>query len=379
MDSVPEPAPDYRGRVRVVHLTSRHRPDDVRIFVKECRSLAKAGFDVHLVAPGATNGRHDGVVLHGFAGPGGVRPLRITRRLWRAWRAARAVNAELCHFHEPELIPIALLLKLRGTRIVYDAHEDHVQTLDYQPYKFGKRMGYAVLEALARRVCDGFVAATPEIARAFPPDRTIEIANYAVPEEFAQPVHDDATGANVVYVGGLSRARGVREVVRAAAHLTNPQARVVLIGAFSPLELENEARSLPGWSRVEYLGWLDRRAVSKRLAVARAGLVILHPERNYEHSLPTKLFEYMSAGLPVVISDFPFFRDLLDPIGCALYVNPLDPVEIAAAIDALLADEPRAREMGQRGAAAVRDRLNWNSEAPKLIELYERLSLPQAA
>jgi glycosyltransferase involved in cell wall biosynthesis len=96
-------------------------------------------------------------------------------------------------------------------------------------------------------------------------------------------------------------------------------------------------------------------------------------------SLPLKLFEYMSAGLPVIASDFPYWRELLDPIGCAIFVDSLDPKQIAAAIDDLLADEKRAQEMGQRGAVAVRERLNWRHEETKLLALYQRLSPTAAA
>jgi glycosyltransferase involved in cell wall biosynthesis len=66
---------------------------------------------------------------------------------------------------------------------------------------------------------------------------------------------------------------------------------------------------------------------------------------------------------------------VVDEVGCTVWVDPTDPGAIAAAIDELLADEERAREMGQRGAAAVRERLNWEHEAPKLVELYERLGV----
>jgi glycosyltransferase involved in cell wall biosynthesis len=83
----------------------------------------------------------------------------------------------------------------------------------------------------------------------------------------------------------------------------------------------------------------------------------------------------MAAGLPVVASDFPHWRSLLEPVECAVWVDPLDPADIASAADGLLADEDRAREMGRRGAAAVRERFNWQHEAPKLVDLYERLGV----
>jgi hypothetical protein len=239
--------------VRVLHLTSRHPPDDVRIFLKECRSLAQAGYDVHLVAPGAVERTREGVALHGFEQPGGIRPLRIFRRLWRAWRAAQAVEAEACHFHEPELVPVALLLKRSGARVVYDVHEDALSELDYAENKGGgRRMGLRLFEALARSRCDGFVAATPAIAQLFPAERTTEVRNYPLPEEFTEPSNEEETSPDVVYVGGIiTRARGLREMVEAMSLVLNPEARLVLIGEMGTPALEREVRSLPGWNRVE--------------------------------------------------------------------------------------------------------------------------------
>jgi glycosyltransferase involved in cell wall biosynthesis len=362
--------------MRVLHLASQHPADDVRIFLKECRSLARDGYDVHLVAPGPADGTRDGVTLHAFTLPGGYRPLQIARRLWRVWRAARGVDAELVHFHEPALLPVALLLKLRGAVVVYDVHEDHLAALEDGPYSESwKQLGLRAFEAAARRSCDGFVAATPALARQLPAGRTVEVLNYALPEEFPEESPTSANGTNVVYVGIITAGRALREMVEAAGRLHDPEARLVLAGSFAPPELEQEARSLPGWSRVDYLGPLGRSDVAARLASARAGLVLFHPQPNHTEALPNKLFEYMAAGLPVVASDFPFWRSLLDSIGCMVWVDPTDPERIAAAVDDLLADEERAREMGRRGAEAVRERLNWEHEAPKLVELYERLGV----
>jgi glycosyltransferase involved in cell wall biosynthesis len=364
--------------VRVVHLTSSHPPDDIRIFGKECRSLVQAGFEVHLVAPGSGVGRREGVVIHGFDLPLGPRPLRVIRRLWRAWRATHAVGADLCHFHEPELVPVALLLKLAGARVVYDVHEDHLSTVAYSARRSGgRRTGFRILERVARRTCDAFVAATPAIARGFPVERTIDLLNYPLAGEFA-PAPDDGAGADVVYVGSITRPRGLGEMVDAIHRVNRPDARLVLVGNFENDRLRREAESLPGWERVVHRGRLGRDDLRDQLAHSRIGLVILHPERNYVESFPTKLFEYMAAGLPAVASDFPFFRELVEPIGCALFVDPLDAAQLAAAIDDLLADDGRAQEMGRRGSIAVRDRLNWEREAPKLVALYRRL-LPGTA
>lgn len=365
--------------MRVVHLTSSHQPDDVRIFLKECRSLAEAGFDVHLVAPGGGDAERDGVTIHGFDLPGGARPVRILGRLWRAWRAAQRLRPDLCQFHEPELVPVAVFLKFRGARIVYDVHEDHLSTVAYSARRSGGRStGFRLLESLARRTCDGFVAATPAIAERFPAGRTIRLLNYPLLDEFvaAEP---SRRGDEVVYVGSITRPRGLFEMVEAIGRVESPEARLVLVGGFENAELQREAEALRGWQRVEFLGRLGRKALAEQLARSRAGLVILHPERNYLVSYPTKLFEYMAAELPVIVSDFPFFRELLEPIGCADFVDPLDPESLAVAIDELLANARRAEEMGRRGAAAVAATLNWEAEARKLVDLYASLGVTATA
>lgn len=365
--------------MRVVHLTSSHPPDDVRIFLKECRSLAQAGFDVHLVAPGGDDGKRDGVTIHGFGLPEGARPLRILRRLWRAWRATRSLRPDLCQFHEPELVPVAVLLKLGGARVVYDVHEDHLSTVAYSARRSGGRLaGFRFLENVARRVCDGFVAATPAIGESFPAERTISLLNYPLLDELV-PAEPTRRGAGIVYVGSITLPRGLHEMLEAIGRVQSPQARLVLVGNFENAELQREAEAHPGWQRVEFLGRLGREQLGEELARSRVGLVILHPERNYVVSYPTKLFEYMAAGLPVIVSDFPFFRELLEPIGCAVFVDPLDTAGLATAIDELLAEPRHAEEMGRRGATAVAERLNWEAEARKLVDLYASLGVKAAA
>lgn len=361
--------------VRVVHLTSSHAPDDVRIFLKECRSLAQAGFEVHLVAPGASEGMRDGVRMHGFELPDGPRPVRIVRRLWRVWRVARRIGSDICQFHEPELVPVALLLQLGGTRAVYDVHEEHVNALAYSPYPIGgRRLGFRLLEGVARRMCHAFVAATPAIASQFPSERTIEVRNYPLLEEFPDASADrDGSRGDPVYIGMITRARGLVEMVEAIRRVRRPGARLILLGDFDSPETAQSAKLLPGWERVEYLGQVSRQRVQERLAQASVGLVAFHPEQDHVRALPNKLFEYMAAGLPLIASDFPLWRELLDPFDCAVYVDPLDPAQLATAIDDLLESEERSREMGGRGIEAVRERLNWSQEAPKLLALYARL------
>jgi glycosyltransferase involved in cell wall biosynthesis len=113
--------------------------------------------------------------------------------------------------------------------------------------------------------------------------------------------------------------------------------------------------------------------VARELQSAYAGLVILHPEPNYVTSQPVKLFEYMCAGIPVIASDFPVCREIIDQAGCGILVNPLDPREIAAAMEFLLANPEQAAEMGRRGFQAILERYNWANEEKHLLRFYSEL------
>jgi glycosyltransferase involved in cell wall biosynthesis len=178
----------------------------------------------------------------------------------------------------------------------------------------------------------------------------------------------------LVYVGGISKLRGAIEMVRALEHL-NPawNVRLDLIGKFEPPELEEELQALPGYWRVRFLGWLPWELAWERAQAAFAGLVLFHPAPNHTNSLPNKLFEYMAAGLPVVASNFPLWKEIVEGNRCGITVDPLDSKAIAQAIEYLLAHPEEALQMGENGRRAVEEKYNWEAESKKLLGVYSKL------
>lgn len=371
--------------MRVVHLSTIHRALDVRIFYKECKTLAAAGNEVHLIVSSPPSDRVDGVLFHPVDRTLNANRIQRTwRRLSSAYQQAISLKSELYHFHDPELIPIGILLKLTGAKVIYDVHEDSPQEAmslnKGRPLQGWIRFWvWTVLEGLAKRVLDAFVCVTPTIAQKFPEKKTILVYNYPLLEELLL-VNESTSpyptrNPNIAYVGGISAIRAIREMVSAMEHLPTPlDAKLVLVGEFSPPELKAEVEQMSGWERVEFMGWQSRSIVIQQLAQARLGLVLFHPERDHLEALPNKLFEYMAAGLPIVASDFPLWREIIESIGCGLLVDPLDPRAIAQAIQYLLEHPDRAEAMGKRGQEAIQTKYNWNSEAKKLLELYRSLS-----
>jgi glycosyltransferase involved in cell wall biosynthesis len=366
------------NRRRIVHLTSAHQPLDPRIFQKECRSAVEAGHEVVFVAPHDRDEMIDGVRIRAVPRHRGRRA-RMTRTIWRVYRAALAEDADLFQFHDPDLIPVGLLLKLRGRRVVYDVHED--VPLDILSKEWIRprlqvlvARGAAAAEAIGGRVLDGIVAATPAIARRFPAEKTALVQNFARIEDLptaALRPYDERPGI-VAYVGVIAASRGAREMVQAMALMpASLDLRLALAGDIRPPALETELQQIVGRERVDCLGWQSRSAVGALLGRSRVGLLLLHPLSNYLESQPIKLFEYMLAGVPVVASDFPLLRRIVEGAGCGLLVDPLDPAAIAAAIRWLVEHPREAESMGKRGQEVARARYNWASEARTLLAFYE--------
>ena len=367
---------------KIVHVTSAHPAFDIRIYHKEIISLTEAGYRIVLIAPSGPDEQAAGdrVDLRRFRRPRG----RLSRFLCSSARIlppALAERGDLYHFHDPELIPLGLLLKLLGRRVVYDVHEHYPLSLLSRPWlPRGMRTiaaGFAgALESVVSRAFDGVVAATPLIAGRFPVSKTVLVQNYAVEGAFdaVLPIPYEKRPPVVFFMGVLTAARGVREMVEAFGLLPDSSnARLKIAGRIAGKSLADEISRRPGWRRVDFVSQKTPRETAALIGESRVGLLLYHPVPGHLRAQPHKLFEYMSAGIPVVASDIPLWRRIITAADCGLLVDPLDPWAVAAAILWLL-DHPReAEEMGRRGREAARRNFNWRTEAAKLVDFYARV------
>lgn len=339
--------------------------------------MAARGFDVHLfVADGNGDQTVAGVRVHDIGRRRG-RAARFLVQPFRMFLAARKQGARVYHFHDPELLGIGLLLRLGGARVVYDAHEDLPRAIlsRYWIRRILRPLISAiseVIESFAARRLSAIVTATPHIAQRFSRlNRTcVHVGNFPLRSEIDAPAVAGRGGRAVCYVGVISRIRGAFEMVRAMETL---DARLILAGPFENAETERALRAEAGWRRVDYRGVVGRNEVRGIFGESLAGLVFFHPEPNHVDAQPNKLFEYMSAGLPVLGSNFPLWRDLFSDCGGGVCADPLDPEAIREVIRGVLDDPAGAREMGARGRHAVQTRYQWELEEPKLQALYDRL------
>ncbi len=368
-----------------IHLTSTHRPFDTRVFQKECRSLAKAGYKVTLIVPHTEDVVVDGVQIRAVPLPANGRE-RLKRTTRQVYRAALKENRDaIFHFHDGELLPFMMLLKLRGRRVIYDAHEDSPRQMLYQhwiPRILRRPIGMFmwILEWMAGRLLDHIIAAEPIIADYFPKKKVSLVRNYPMLEEFAacgnapyaeRPPH-------VGFAGGISAVRGVKELVDALDRV-DTTIRLQLAGTFYPKDLQTSVEQMPGWAKVDFKGWVDRTGLINLLSGVRVGVITRHPIDRHLSAFPTKLFEYMAAGLPVVVSDLPTIRPIVERHTCGILVDPLKPEAVAQGLQTLLSDPEKAEQMGKRGYKAITEHYNWDNEVKTLLAVYRSVAgLPPA-
>lgn len=370
---------------KIAHLTSVHPRYDTRIFLKECTSLANNGFSVSLVvADGKGDEQKNNVAIYDVGASKG-RFDRIRNAPKRVFKKAVELDADIYHLHDPELIPIGLKLKKLGKKVVFDAHEDVAKDIlskEYMPRLIRATVSqfYSFYERWACSKLDAVVAATPFISDKYLAMgiTSVDINNYPLQGELANGEIDwSQKQAQVAYVGGIGRIRGIHEMVQAMEFVTS-DARFGLGGSFNEADFERAVKAEKGWDKVDELGWLDRDGVRKLLNESVAGLVTLHPVINYLDSLPVKMFEYMATGLPVIASNFPLWKQIIEGNQCGLCVDPLDPQAIAQAIDYLVTHPAEAEQMGRNGQKAVHEKYNWTIEENKFLNLYTSL-LPVTA
>ncbi len=362
-------------------LTSAHNPEDVRIYHKEAISLARAGYCITIITPW-----HESVVT-----PEGIKIVAVKKPKTRLERfilttakilkKAISQRADIYHFHDPDLLPLMIILGVMRKNVIYDVHEDYPRDIlgkQWLPPQIRQCAAWIIslVEWIGAHFFYAIVTSTPKIAERFPAYKTLIVQNFPVSSAFVEDktLPYQQRDMAFVYIGSIAEVRGACEMVQAVGNLNKAtHAGLHLAGDYSPESLETVLKVLPGWAMVTFHGYLTQTQVSKLLNNVRAGLVVLHPTLCYPDAYPVKMFEYMAAGLPVIASDFPLWREIIEGANCGLLVNPLDVKAIANAMQWILDHPEEAEAMGKNGKKAVKLKYNWQFESRKLLALYEHL------
>jgi glycosyltransferase involved in cell wall biosynthesis len=358
-------------------MTTAHARDEVRIFLKECLSLKSAGYEVNLIV---ADGRGFSTTLGVYIHDAGVVKSRFRRMLLlpiKMLKRAIDIDADVYHLHEPELLLIALPMIFRGKKVIYDSHEDvprAVLSRDWIPVLFRNGVSGAVdlFENLVVAKISAVVGATPYIAARFSKKnrKTIAVNNYPLMTEIVNSKRQFSKSNKICYQGFISKHRGIFEILCALKH---SEAKLVLAGPIEDPDAKAKIEILVKSERVEYRGVVSRFEVKEIMQRSCAGLLLFHPEPNHINAQPNKLFEYMSAGLPVIASNFLHWRKIIEDSECGICVDPLDVKAIANAISYLLENPKIAQKLGENGKRAVLNKYNWSFEEKKLLALYENI------
>jgi glycosyltransferase involved in cell wall biosynthesis len=369
-------------RKKICMLTSAHQVFDGRIFHKEARSLAKAGYDVTLIAQHSKNEVVDGIKIVKVPKPHN-RFYRVLITDIRILILAFKQKAEIYHFHDPELVFVGLILKVLGKKVIYDVHEDvpeQILSKYYIPHYLRKSIAILVgfIEQLAFKVFNYVITANDSTR-----EKNKKLTNICTVKNFPilnanggffrRDVLGELAIPVLVYAGGLSEERGITQVVNAIEFVSG-KLEFLLLGEFERELYGDKLKRLKGFKKVNYVGKVRVDEVRKYYYRSDIGIACLQPTKKYRMNVPTKLFEYMEAGLPVIASDFPLWREIIDGSDCGVCVDPTDPDEIREGIKYLIEHPVKAREMGENGRRAVMERYNWDKESKKLFAVYKGLS-----
>ncbi|CBJ83429.1 putative Glycosyl transferases group 1 [Xenorhabdus bovienii str. Jollieti] len=366
--------------MKIAHLTSVHHRYDTRILLKECTSLSTFGYDVYLiVADGKEDELIQNINILDVGKPSG-RLNRILTSTNKIYKKALEVDANIYHLHDPELIPIGLKLKKKGKIVIFDSHENVSQQILGKPYlqkslkKIISRL-YSYYEKYSLSKFDGIISATTSIKEKLIKinKNTIAVNNF--------PIINDITNTNIIwdkkenricYVGAISNIRGIKEMVESVSDIKT-NTKITIGGNFPNNKFENEVKNNKNSNEIEFLGFLNRKQINELFSISKAGLVVLHPTINYLDSLPVKMFEYMAAGIPIIASNFPLWKEIISSNNCGLLVNPLEPTEIANAIDFIINNSDISKEMGKNARVAIEKKYNWSIECEKLLDFYTKI------
>lgn len=367
--------------IRVCHMTSAHDSNDVRIFQKECVSLASAGYMVYLVAQGKSYVK-DGVHIVGIGKQPKSRLKRMAGTARLVYKYAVELDAHIYHIHDPELLPYALKLKKIGKKVIYDVHEDYPLDIMIKQWipKWFRHISSYIFEKYEMRIAsnlDAIISVTPQIIDRFKKvnSNTILITNYPIIDEHCNSEYSSGNRKRqICFAGTISHSRMHHNIIDAIEQLKD--VRYVLAGSNNGY-LEN-LRKKTGFNKVDYLGRIPYDQVLKMYRNSQVGIVLENYDlSNYqkEGSLGvTKLFEYMMAKLPVICTDFTLHKAIIDKYECGICINPNNINEIADAINYLIENQDIATKMGENGIKAVVEKYNWNVEEVKLLELYQKLA-----
>ncbi|NLD19023.1 MAG: glycosyltransferase family 4 protein [Clostridiales bacterium] len=368
--------------VKVCHVTSAHTRYDDRIFQKECMSLSKKGYQVHLIVNDDCGDEIiDNVYISSVNVGYNSRKKRILA-INDILKKALEIDAEIYHLHDPELLAIAKKIKKCDKKVIFDSHEyyyDQIKAKQYLPQILRTIIAklYYHYETYICKSIDSVVSVCPisENGRTFDQfegrcKKNVYIANYPVQRNVGEKSYPDEF--KVCYVGGLTYDRGITYLIDACY---KAKCKLILAGTFDEKEYKNELERKESFACVEYRGQCNYDEVCRIYKEASLGAATLLNVGQYfkANTFSVKVFEYFQAKLPVMISNYPYAEKINKEHNFGISVKPDDINQMVEAIKYLNNNRDCLSELGNNGFQLYEDKMNWEQESNNLFELYNEL------
>ena len=368
---------------KICHISTVHTFYDTRIFLKQCVSFSKNNFEVHYVTCGYQNTEAKNINVHKISSFNN-RILRMIFAPFKAFIKAVKTQSDIIVLHDPELILIGFLFKITGRNVVFDFHECiALQILDKPWIKssFLKKIvkkSYQLIEKMMIKYFDLLILAEDNYEdyffKLYPQykNKFIKIRNYPIlnliDNQIPKKLENSKT--KVVYAGGLTKIRGIKELILACNNLSD-KIELILIGSWVSIEFEESCMNSIKGEYVNYLGYLKPEEIYQYLKACDIGIALLYPIKNYLVSIPVKAFEYLAAETAMIMSDFPLWKERFK--NCAIHVNPYEINSITESIKLLINDVELRKKLISNGRSLVQNEYSWESESERLIKACKDL------
>lgn len=362
---------------------------------KEARDLAAAGYDVSVIAWDRT-GRAQalehrlGFTVHRLTVPstfgrGMLQVASLLRFYAAAWRALGRGRFDAIHAHDLETLPLGVAAARRWhLPLVFDAHEPSYYA-DARRLRWLLRSIAVCLEWILTRRADAVLVTTKhqeERYRRMGVRRICVVANW--PESWIAQAPARTTPANrpltVGRIGSLYFDMGIEELVRAHAILCRefPDLRLRLAGQVTPDYLAPLESVLEGTEGVIRSGSYRYEELPQLYAQVDVAVLAQKVTPWFQHITPTKFFEALARGVPVITTDIGGLGEIVRMHGCGSVLEHVTPETLARALRPWLQDAERRRAAGRRGRTLVRQCYNWSHSRRTLLAAYARLRWPRA-
>jgi len=376
-------------------FTSAHCASDTRIFRKEVMTLLNAGYKVlyytNQCSQDISSGNEqESIFSHNNLTVIYNKGFNIEKRIGRFLRSFGMFfwinkRCKVYHFHDPDLIVCGAFLKILGKKVIYDVHENYIDNISEKPYLSGfvrKVLSslYKFFENLFCRRYNMIIAATPSIKASYDIRRYRNvnvIYNFPKRQELLSSLDSERSPKEdtFIYVGGLTEIRGITNLVNALEIANSIKSiNLVLAGPISPPLYKKELESLAGWKNVKYLGTISRSQMAREFSQAMCGICIFKPLKNHVEAMPNKIFEYMSAGLPILCSHFDLWKELVVLTNTGYVCDPEDVNSIANALVSISnLSKKELQEKGKSGIDLIETKYSWENEEKELLNIYQNM------